>query len=104
MRDVIYNSFIPLRNISASTLQQFSILYFINKQEIKMKRAYLSIAIMTVVFLILFVVSCDKSENGGSDSQYTLECDIGANDYSIGIGGESGALTTEYNNESTQYG
>ena len=33
---------------------------------------------------------------------YTLKCDIGAKEYSIAIEGESGGVTTEYNNEATQ--
>ena len=69
-----------------------------------MKRLIGIISLLLLVSLVI-IIACDKkSVNGDSNSKYNLICNIGTNDYSIGIEGESGALTTEYNNESTQYG
>ena len=60
--------------------------------------------ILLLVSLVI-IIACDKkSVNGDSNSKYNLICNIGTDDYSIGIDGESGTFTTEYSNEGTQYG
>ena len=58
---------------------------------------------LLLVFLLV-IIGCNKtSVNGNQDDKYDLICDIGTDDYSIRIEGESGSLATQYNNESTQY-
>jgi hypothetical protein len=49
MRDAIYNGGIPFNQITTSTLQQISIHYFNNLENLKMKRT-------SIIFTILFIV------------------------------------------------
>lgn len=53
--------------------------------------------------IVLFMVSVFSFLQCEKESDCTLECDIGTDEYSILISCESGSTTTTYNNESTQY-
>lgn len=53
--------------------------------------------ILMIVFSFFIFWQCDKEPG------CALKCDIGTDDYSIGITCESGTTTTTFNNQSTEY-